>query len=254
MQTLTARIEEAVNSSLIDEPADEKNLSRPSPVLAAEGLVVGYGSAPVVFGIDIEVRPGQVTALLGANGAGKSTTLLALAGELSPMEGNIRLEGQVVRSPLYRRARKGLVYVPEERSIFRAMSCGDNLRVGRADHRLALEIFPELESHLGTRAGLLSGGEQQMLTLARALSLKPKVLLVDEVSLGLAPLIVLRLFRAIREAANQGAGVILVEQHIRQAMAIADYVYIMRQGRIEIEGPANELMQRIDEIERAYLA
>jgi branched-chain amino acid transport system ATP-binding protein len=222
-------------------------------VLAAEAMTVGYGGLPVVHDVDLEVRPGEVVALLGPNGAGKTTTLLALAGELTPTAGRVLLDGEATRAPLHQRARRGLGFVTEERSVFMGLSTMDNLRAGRAPADGALDLFPELRTRLGIRGGLLSGGEQQMLTLGRALARKPRVLLADELSLGLAPLVVQRLLGAVREAADGGCGVLLVEQHVRQALAIADRAYVMRRGRIELQGTGAELRARIGEIEDTYL-
>lgn len=223
-------------------------------VLAARGLTTGYHAVPVVHEVDIEVRQGEIVALLGSNGAGKTTTLLALAGELSVMSGDVELLGQPATGPLNARARHGLAFVTEERSVFMGLSTADNLRVGRCDSAEGLALFPELERRLGVRAGLLSGGEQQMLTLARALTREPRMLLADELSLGLAPLVVNLLLEAVRAAAdNQGTGVLLVEQHVRKALRYADRVYVMRGGRIELTGTAAELRGNIDDIERHYL-
>jgi branched-chain amino acid transport system ATP-binding protein len=223
-------------------------------VLEARDVSVGYGGIPVVHALNLQVGAGQVTALLGPNGAGKSTTLLSLAGELSPYSGDIMMNGRIAKSPLHRRVRDGLAYVPEERSILRSMSCRDNLRLGLSDENLTLDLFPELIPRLKIGAGLLSGGEQQMLGLGRALSMKPRVLLVDELSMGLGPLIVRRLFEVLRSAADNGAAVLLVEQHVRQALAISDYAYVMRRGKVELHGPADALLARIDEIEAVYLS
>jgi ABC-type branched-subunit amino acid transport system ATPase component len=224
-----------------------------APVLQARGVTVGYSRQPVVSDLDIEVRPGEVVAILGPNGAGKTTTLLTLAGELTPMSGEVLMDGKVTKAPLHKRARGGLAFVTEERSVFMNMSTRDNLRAGRVAVEDALAIFPELEKRIDIRGGLLSGGEQQMLTLARALSRKPRVLLADELSLGLAPLIVKRLLQAVRDAADQGCGVILVEQHVRQALRVADRAYVMHRGRVAISGTAAELRARIGEIEAKYL-
>jgi branched-chain amino acid transport system ATP-binding protein len=208
----------------------------------------------VVHEVDLEVNPGEVVALLGANGAGKTTTLLSLAGELPLMAGSVLLLGEETRAPLHRRARRGLAYVTEERSVFKGLSTADNLRVGDADVDAALKLFPELAKRMKVRGGLLSGGEQQMLALARALSRHPKVLLADELSLGLAPLVVQRLLQAVRAAAlERDTGVLLVEQHVRKVLQFADRVYIMRRGRIQLEGSAAELRERIGEIEEQYL-
>ena len=225
------------------------------PAIEARGIAAGYGSQPVIHDVDITVRPGEVVALLGANGAGKTTTLLTLAGELPLLKGEVAIDGTVTKEPLYKRARNGLTFVTEEKSVFMGLSTQDNLRVGGVDLDEALAMFPELERRLHVRGGLLSGGEQQMLTLARALARKPRVLLADELSMGLAPLIVKRLLEAVRAAANErGAAVLLVEQHVRKALQYADRAYVMRRGRIELSGTAVELRARIDEIEDQYLS
>lgn len=224
------------------------------PILSAHGLTVGYGRQAVVRELDLHVDPGEVVALLGPNGAGKTTTMLALSGELTPMGGEVRLNGHPTKAPLHRRARNGLSFVTEERSIFRGLTTQENLRAGRVGVDIALRYFPELEQRLGVKAGLLSGGEQQMLTLARALGRRPRVLLADELSLGLAPLVVKRLLEAVRAAADDGCGVVLVEQHVRQALRIADRAYILSHGRVEISGPASELLGQLGEIEEKYLS
>jgi branched-chain amino acid transport system ATP-binding protein len=224
------------------------------PLIAARSLSVGYGRIPVVRELDLEVRPGEVVCLLGANGAGKTTTLLALAGELQPLGGSVVWLGTPVRTPLHVRARQGLGYVPEERSIIRGLSVMDNLRIGRGSVEAALDFAPELKRLLNRSAGLLSGGEQQMLTLARALAGEPKLLLADELSLGLAPLIVERLLTAVEAAATRGVGVLLVEQHVRSALSVADRAYVLRRGTIVMQGEAADMRNRIGEIEDSYLA
>lgn len=225
------------------------------PALEARGVSAGYGTQPVIHDVDLVVHPGEVVALLGSNGAGKTTTLLTLAGELPALDGEVLMDGRVTKAPLHVRARNGLTFVTEEKSVFMGMSTRDNLRVGGVDIDVALELFPELADRIGIRGGLLSGGEQQMLTLARALARQPRVLLADELSMGLAPLIVQRLLEAVTRAAKaQGTAVLLVEQHVRKALQYADRAYVMRRGQIELEGPATDLALRIDEIESTYLA
>ncbi|WUO43076.1 ABC transporter ATP-binding protein [Streptomyces sp. NBC_00285] len=223
------------------------------PLIEAHALSAGYGTQPVVRDLDLEVRPGEVVALLGPNGAGKTTTLRALSGDLAPMGGEVRWLGDPRRAPLHRRARQGLAYVCE-RAVFTQLDTADNLRVGRVPTRHALDLFPELEKRLNTGAGMLSGGEQQMLSLARALGRAPKLLLADELSLGLAPLVVDRLLRAVREAADRGLGALLVEQHVRKVLDIADRVYVLHRGRITMTGTPSELRGDLAAIESSYLA
>jgi branched-chain amino acid transport system ATP-binding protein len=224
------------------------------PVLEARGLSGGYGSLAAVRDLDLEVGAGEVVALLGPNGAGKSTTLKTLMGALKPLGGEVRWKGTATTAPLHRRAREGMAYVPEERSVFMGLTALENLRVSDGPIERALELFPELEPHLRRKAGLLSGGQQQILTLARALAREPEVLLADELSLGLAPLVVRRLLAAVREAAERGVGVLLVEQHARQALAVADRVYVLQRGRVALDGTAAEILGRLDEVEKTYLA
>jgi branched-chain amino acid transport system ATP-binding protein len=223
-------------------------------LLEARGLSAGYGSLAAVRDLDLQVDEGEVVALLGPNGAGKTTTLRALAGALDLLGGEVRWKGAATRSPLYRRARRGLAYVPEERSVFMGLTAAENLRVGDGPPARALELFPELTPHLKRKAGLLSGGQQQILTLARALASNPTVLLADELSLGLAPIVVTRLLQAVREAASRGIGVLLVEQHARQALNVADRVYVLQRGRIALEGTAAEIRDRLGEVEQTYLS
>ena len=229
-------------------------LPRTGPVLEARNLSVGYGPIPVLREINLNVSAGEVVALLGVNGAGKTTTVRALAGELKPTSGEVWFKGEPTTAPLHRRAKAGLRLIPEERSVFMTLSTADNLRLGGQSRDRALQLFPELEKLLSRKAGLLSGGEKQILTLARALASDPVVLLVDELSLGLAPLVFQRLLLAVREAADRGAAILLVEQHIRQALNVADRAYVLSRGQVAIEGPAPELLGRIDEIEKTYLA
>jgi branched-chain amino acid transport system ATP-binding protein len=226
-----------------------------APVLEARGLCAGYGTQPVVHDLDLAIRPGEVVALLGANGAGKTTTLLALSGELPVMDGTVEFGGAPTKAPLHVRAKNGMAFVTEERSVFMQMSTMDNIRVGRCDEQRVLEMFPVLKERAAVRGGLLSGGEQQMLTLARAISRNPKVLLADELSLGLAPMIVDQLLQTVRsQAAKHGMGVLLVEQHVRKVLAYADRVYVMQRGRVVLEGEATEIKARVGEIEQTYMA
>jgi len=220
----------------------------------ARGLTAGYGGTPAVHDLDLEVRAGEVVALLGANGAGKTTTLLALAGEVAPISGTITFHGDSRRRRLHQRARSGLGFLTEERCVFMELTGWQNLKLGRGSADKALEFFPELEQHLAKKVGLLSGGQQQMLALGRVLACEPKVLLADELSLGLAPLVVERLLAAVRRAADDGVAVVLVEQHVRQALAIADRVQVLRRGRVVMSGAAADLRDDAEGIAAHYLS
>jgi branched-chain amino acid transport system ATP-binding protein len=225
------------------------------PLIATKDLYAGYGSAAILRNVEIKVAAGQVVALLGPNGAGKTTTVLTLAGELKPQQGQVLYNGVASHSPLFRLARRGLAYVGEDRTVFMSLTVSENLRVARVDNDLAYGLFPELRQLARRRTGLLSGGEQQMLALARVLGRRPSLLLADELSLGLAPMIVDRLLTAIRTAADeQGLGVLLVEQHAEKALKVADYVYVLRRGEVIIEGAATDIRGRLHEVQDAYLA
>ena len=224
-------------------------------LIEAVGLSAGYGRMAVVRDVDLHVGAGEVVALLGANGAGKTTTLLTLAGELSPIAGEVRFLGEPTSAPMHARCRKGLGYVTEERSVIMEMTVADNLKLAKVSQEAATKYFPALERITDRRAGLCSGGEQQMLSLARALGREPRILLVDELSLGLAPIIVDNLLHAVREAATErGVGVLLVEQHVRQALAIADRVYVMQRGRMVLSGHTSDVSGQIEQVEAAYLS
>jgi branched-chain amino acid transport system ATP-binding protein len=224
-------------------------------LLECRGLTAGYGPVAVVRDLDLRVEPGEVVALIGPNGAGKTTTLLTIAGELPAISGDVVFLGVPTKAPLHRRARLGMGFVTEERSVFMALSAEENLRLAGVSRADAVDVFPELEPLMGRTAGLLSGGEQQMLTLARAVAREPKLLLVDELSLGLAPLVVRRLLQTVRRVASENStGILMVEQHVPQALNIADRVYVMQRGRIVMSGTAEEVRGRIDEVEATYLS
>jgi ABC-type branched-subunit amino acid transport system ATPase component len=226
----------------------------PEVVLEVEGLSAGYGGLAAVCELDLTVHSGEVVALLGPNGAGKSTTLLTLAGELLPLGGTVTYLGRSQHDPLYRRVREGLAFVPEERSVFGSLTVAANLRLGPGPSEAALELFPELRPLLGRRAALCSGGEQKMISLARALAARPRLLLVDEPSLGLAPTVVQRLITALRMAADRdGIGVLLVEQHARQALEVANRAYVLYRGRAVMESSSVDLLDDPSALERAYI-
>lgn len=227
----------------------------PSIILAARGLSVGLGQGtPFVQDLDLEVREGEIVALLGANGSGKTTTLMGLSGAIKPQRGAVEFAGRSAVNPLHVRARNGLAFVTQERSVFMGLSVRDNLRVGGCDTGLALEAFPELKPHLRRRVGLLSGGQQQMLAAARAIARAPKVLLADEISTGLAPMIVDRIMQALVEACRtRNMALVLVEQHVGKALALADTCAVMKRGRLGLVGSTSEMRGRLDDIRALYL-
>jgi branched-chain amino acid transport system ATP-binding protein len=224
-----------------------------SAILTAEGLSLGYHGAPVVTDFNLTVEPGEIVTILGANGAGKTTTMLGLAGAIRPTAGSVTFDGEAGAS-LLRNAKRGLGVVTDDRSIFRDLTARENLRLGRGSVDSAVDVFPALGPLLNRRAGLLSGGEQQMLGLARVIASKPKIILTDELSLGLAPIIVTRLLAAIRALADQGSAVVLVEQHVRLVLEIADKAVVLRRGAIEFIGSAAELKDDDSRVARAYLS
>jgi branched-chain amino acid transport system ATP-binding protein len=221
------------------------------PVLEVRELVAGYGDLAAVRRVSFALAPGEIVALLGPNGAGKTTMLLSTVGVLPRMNGDVLWQGGPCASSLHRLARSGLAFVPTAPSVISGLSARDNLRLGSGGVDRALRHFPELGELLDRRAGLLSGGEQQMLSMARALASQPQALLVDELSLGLAPLVVDRLHRALRAAADsEGLAVLLVEQQVRRALAIADRWHLLSNGVIADSGLAEDRAR----LESSYLA
>ena len=224
-------------------------------LLEARGVFAGYGTMPVIRDIDLRLDRGEVVALIGSNGAGKTTTLLTLAGELRPQAGEIRLDGELTTAPMHVRSRRrDLSFVGQERAVIMNMSVADNLRLAGVSPETAVGYFPTLGPIMHRGAGMCSGGEQQMLALSAALGRGARILLVDELSLGLAPLVVDDLLATVRRAADSGIGVVLVEQHVPQAMKVADRLLLMDRGRVTIEGSTGDMARRLDEIEAGYLS
>lgn len=232
-----------------------------STILAVSGLRVHYGVIEAVKGIDLTLEQGQMTTLLGANGAGKSTTLLTLSGLLRSSAGSIVFDGvELNRLSPHRIVELGVVQVPEGREILTTLSVRENLLLGAyrrrdkiaADLEQALVLFPRLKERLDSAAGNLSGGEQQMLAIARALMSKPRLLLLDEPSMGLAPLLVREIFKTLRALNDEGLTILLVEQNARQALQIAEFAYVMENGKIALAGPSAEMLDNPKVID-AYL-
>jgi ABC-type branched-subunit amino acid transport system ATPase component len=229
------------------------------PVLAIEGLTAGYDGAPVLRNVDLHVDAGEVVALLGPNGAGKTTALRTISGLVRPFAGTIRLDGSDLarRSPASR-ARLGIAHMPEGRGVFFGLTVAEHFRLGfpgeRLDSDTAYDYFPALAALADRRAGLLSGGEQQMLALGRALARKPRLMLLDEPSLGLAPVIVEGLLPIVSSYAREsGCAVLLVEQHIHVALSVADRAYVLSHGELVIDERAEVLRADHELILSSYL-
>ena len=230
-------------------------------LLSVRGLTAGYGRVQALHGVDLDVPAGAVVAVLGPNGAGKTTLLRAISGTLAPWSGSVLFDGvDRTGTPDHQMARAGVCHIPEGRSVFPSLSVDRNLELaalvagsGRTTDRAALhEMFPVLAERRDQKAGSLSGGEQQMLALSRALLTKPKLLLLDELSLGLAPKVVHALFERVEALHRAGAAVLLVEQYVRQALRLADFVAVLARGRVQFFGEPGELRHSTDILE-AYL-
>jgi branched-chain amino acid transport system ATP-binding protein len=235
-----------------------------APIIEAQGLTKHYGKVHALDGLDLVAESGRITALLGPNGAGKSSLVLAVSGVLRPENGSVKLNGTDLGGRRPEKIREaGVAVVPEGRRLLPDLSVKDNLRVatyalprGEADAGVeyALETFPELKQRLDLQARSLSGGEQQMLVLAQALVSKPKFVLIDELSLGLAPVVVKRLIPRIQKLAEEGIGVLLIEQFATIALGLARGAYVMGHGTIEFSGEASELKEKPELLQSAYLS
>ena len=232
-------------------------------MLEVKDLQVYYGVIQALKGISFHVNQGEVIALIGANGAGKTTTLQTLTGILSPKSGSIVFEGKdLTRTPAHKIVEMGMAHVPEGRRVFADMSVYENLLLGAYTRKDKAEIaesltsvykrFPRLEERKGQRAGTLSGGEQQMLAMGRALMSRPKIVVMDEPSMGLSPILVSTIFKIIEDIRKSGTTVLLVEQNAKKALSIADRAYVLETGKIALSGDAKELMNN-ESIKKAYL-
>ena len=234
-----------------------------SPILELKDVKLAYGAIQAVKGIDLAVKSGELVSLIGANGAGKTTTLNAIAGALKPTGGEIRYAGEVVNGlPSHKRLRRGIALVPEGRGIFTRLSVEENLLIGAytrsdaqgiaQDMERVFALLPRLKERLKQVAGTLSGGEQQMVAIGRALLSRPKVLLLDEPSMGLAPLVVERIFEVVHNVAKEGVAVLLVEQNANLALELSERAYVMDTGQITLAGSGRELLND-PKVRSAYL-
>lgn len=231
------------------------------PMLKITDLTVNYGHIEALRGIHAEVRQGQIVSIIGANGAGKTTLLRTISGLVKPQAGTVTFQGQPLPVKPSQIVARGVVHVPEGRKCFSGLTVQDNLLVGgylqkgknlEEDVQEQYRLFPILEQRKNQFAGTLSGGEQQMLAVARGLMSKPKILLLDEPSMGLAPIIVNQIYDLIRQIRERGITVLLVEQNARKALSICDYAYVLENGKISLEGSGEELL-RSDDVRKAYL-
>jgi branched-chain amino acid transport system ATP-binding protein len=232
-------------------------------LLEIKNVTSGYGEVQILWGVDLELPEGQLTSLVGANGAGKTTMLRTVMGLLKPWQGSVHFNGKdVSRLPAHAKAEMGLVLVPEGRQLFTDMSVEENLEMGASPKRArdhvgrnlerVYEMFPRLKERRSQKAGTLSGGEQQMLAVARGIMAEPIVLMIDELSLGLAPVLVLGLFQNLRQLKRDGLTMMLVEQNVQMALAVSDYAFVLSQGQIELQGDSRELAQN-EHVRSAYL-
>ncbi len=238
-------------------------IAKTDVLLSVESLQAGYGEVQVLWGLSLQARRGKLTAIVGANGAGKTTTLRAIAGTLTPWDGRVMLDGEdVTRVASHVKAARGLALVPEGRQLFSMMSVAENLELGAFSPRSSrsyperleqvFALFPRLGERARQRAGTLSGGEQQMVAIARGLMSDPQILIIDELSLGLAPVVVYQLLATLKQLKQNGLTILLVEQNVHLALAVSDYAYVVAEGRIFTEGLPAQLTAN-PEIRRAYL-
>jgi branched-chain amino acid transport system ATP-binding protein len=232
-------------------------------LLEVKDITSGYGEVQILWGSTMSLEKGKLTCLVGGNGVGKTTLLRTIMGLLQPWQGTVNFNGKdVSKLPAYTKAEMGLVLVPEGRQLFTDMTIYENLEMGASNQRArpkfagnlerVYEMFPRLKERSNQKAGTLSGGEQQMLAVARGIMADPTILFIDELSLGLAPVLVLQLFESLKQLREQGLTILLVEQNVQLALAISDYGYVIVEGRIKLEGPARKLIKD-KHVREAYL-
>ncbi|MCA9956878.1 MAG: ABC transporter ATP-binding protein [Anaerolineales bacterium] len=232
-------------------------------ILEIRDITSGYGEVQILWGTSIALEEGKLTSLVGANGAGKTTTMRTVMGQIKPWSGSVWFNGQdISHLSAHAKAEMGVVLVPEGRQLFTDMSVEENLEMGASPKRarshvqknlaLVYEMFPRLKERRAQKAGTMSGGEQQMLAVARGIMANPIVLMIDELSLGLAPVLVLDLFQSLKLLKEQGLTMMLVEQNVQMALAVSDYAFVLAHGKVELQGPSRELA-RDEHVRSAYL-
>jgi len=232
-------------------------------LLEIENISSGYGEVQILWDVSLSLEQGKLTALVGSNGAGKTTLLRTVSGLIRPWQGNVSFEEHdVTRTSAHAKAAQGIVMVPEGRQLFPRMSVYENLEMGAFTRRAkahfgenlekVYHMLPRLKERADQKAGTLSGGEQQMLAVGRGLMAQPEILMFDELSLGLAPFLVLNLFEILQRLKDSGLTMLLVEQNVQMALAVSDYAYVLAEGRVEIEGPAAEV-RKMEKVREAYL-
>jgi branched-chain amino acid transport system ATP-binding protein len=232
-------------------------------ILEIDSLASGYEGLQILWGVNLKLEPGKLTTLVGSNGVGKTTLLKTVMGLIKPIEGKVSFQGKDVTGlSAHARAKAGMVLVPEGRQLFTEMTIYENLEMGAFSPRSratfnenlekVFELFPRLKERAKQKAGTLSGGEQQMVAVGRGLMAQPEVLMLDELSLGLSPLLALTLFESLTALKKTGLTMLLVEQNVTMALAVSDYAYVLAEGKVHLEGPAQELRKN-DEVRRTYL-
>ncbi len=232
-------------------------------LLEVRDVTSGYGEVQILWGAQLQLEQGRLTTLVGSNGAGKTTLLRTIMGQIRPWSGQVFFQGEdVSRLPAHTKAELGMIMVPEGRQLFTDMSVEENLEMGATPQRArkkaaqnlerVFDLFPRLKERANQKAGTMSGGEQQMLAVARGIMSEPVVLMVDELSLGLAPVLAIDLFRALRTLRKEGLTILLVEQNVRMALQVSDYAYVLAEGKVELDGPA-AAVAKDEGVRKAYL-